>query len=37
MNSIFFRPWVGSAYTTGGIFGKRLVKLILPAVMENNV
>ena len=27
MNSIFFRPWVGSAYTTGVIFGKRVMIL----------
>ena len=27
MNDVFFRPWVGSAYSTGGIFGKRVMIL----------
>lgn len=27
MTYIFFKPFVGSAYTTGGIFGKRVMIL----------
>ena len=27
MNGLFFRPWVGSAYSSGGIFGKRVMIL----------
>lgn len=27
MNKLFFRPWVGSSYSTGGIFGKRVMIL----------
>ena len=27
MSKLFFRPWVGSSYTSGGIFGKRLMIL----------
>ena len=27
MSNVFFRPWVGSAYSTGGIFGKRVMIL----------
>jgi len=27
MSKLFFRPWVGSAYATGGIFGKRVMVL----------
>jgi len=27
MSRLFFRPWVGSTYTTGGIFGKRVMIL----------
>lgn len=27
MNDVFFRPWVGSAYSSGGIFGKQVMIL----------
>lgn len=27
MNNIFFYPWIGSQYSTGGIFGKRIMVL----------
>jgi len=27
MKSVFFKPWVGKVYDSGGIFGKRILVL----------